>query len=40
MCPIFQVHDSSIVIVFGGLLFEILTKVPYFYCSVTISSIN
>jgi hypothetical protein len=38
--PILRVHDSSIVIAFGGPLFDILTRVPYYRCNVTIGSIN
>jgi len=38
--PIIWVHESSIVIAFRGPFFNILTRVPYSSCSVTIGSIN
>ncbi len=38
--PILWVHDSSIIVAFGGPFFDILTGVPYSSCSVTIGFVN
>ncbi len=38
--PILRVHDSSIAIAFGGSFFDILTRVPYSRCNVTIGFVN
>jgi hypothetical protein len=38
--PIFQVYDSSIVVAFGGPLFDILPSVPSFSCSVIVGFTN
>lgn len=38
--PILRVHDSSIVIAFGGPLFDILPNVPSFSCSVIVGFTN
>jgi hypothetical protein len=37
---IFWVHDSSIVVTFGGPSFDVLIGVPYSRCSVTIGFAN